>query len=78
MPRELKPERLREMSIEEIREKLKETSEELFNLKFRNSMKQLDNSLKIREARRDIARIKTVMKEAELGIRKIATHGEAK
>ena len=78
MPRELKPERLREMSLEEIQEKLKETREELFNLRFRNSMKQLDNSLKIRETRRHIARIKTVLKEAELGIRKIATHGEAK
>ncbi len=78
MPREMRADRLREMSLEELKEKLRDTTEELFNMKFRNSMKQLDNPLKIREARRNIARLKTILKQVEMGVTKIAAHGEAK
>ena len=45
--------------------KLKEAKEELFNLRFRNAMRQLDNPLKIREARREMARFLTVLREKE-------------
>jgi large subunit ribosomal protein L29 len=70
--------RLREMTADELREKSRHLKEELFNLRFRNSVKQLDNPLKIREVRRDLARIETVLKEQAKGIRRPAAHGEAK
>jgi large subunit ribosomal protein L29 len=56
---------MREMSPEEIRERLQELREELFNMRFRNAMKQLDNPLKIRESRREMARLLTVLREKE-------------
>jgi len=56
---------IREQTPDEIRLRLTELREELFNLRFRNSMKQLDNPLKIREGRREIARLLTVLAEKE-------------
>jgi len=56
---------IREMGPDEIRTRLAELREELFNLRFRNTMKQLDNPLKIRESRREMARLLTVLKEKE-------------
>jgi len=56
---------MREMTPDEIRLRLGELREELFNLRFRNSMRQLDNPLKIREGRREIARLLTVLREKE-------------
>jgi large subunit ribosomal protein L29 len=53
------------MSPDEIRTRLQELREELFNLRFRNAMKQLDNPLKIREGRREMARLLTVLREKE-------------
>ena len=52
---------MREMTADEIRERITELRAELFNLRFRNSMKQLDNPLKIREGRRELARLITVL-----------------
>ena len=52
---------MREQTLDEIRLRITELREELFNLRFRNSMKQLDNPLKIREGRREIARLLTVL-----------------
>ncbi len=59
----LKPSALRDMSVDEIEVRIGELREELFNLRFRNSMKQLDNPLKIREGRRELARLLTVLSE---------------
>ncbi len=56
---------MREMTLDEIRLRLSELREELFNLRFRNSMRQLDNPLKIREGRREIARLLTVLRTKE-------------
>jgi large subunit ribosomal protein L29 len=56
---------MREMSVDEIRERVTELRGELFNLRFRNSMKQLDNPLKIREGRRELARLVTVLNQKE-------------
>jgi large subunit ribosomal protein L29 len=61
----VKAKAMREMSPEEIRERLQELREELFNMRFRNAMKQLDNPLKIRESRREMARLLTVLREKE-------------
>ena len=60
-----KPAAMRDMSAEEIRTRVAELREELFNLRFRNSMKQLDNPLKIRSGRREMARLLTVLREKE-------------
>jgi large subunit ribosomal protein L29 len=53
------------MTVDEIRERAAELRQEIFNLRFRNSMKQLDNPLKIRASRRELARLLTVLQEKE-------------
>jgi len=62
---EKKAARFREMTADEIQARVGELREELFTLRFRNTMKQLDNPLKIRESRREMARLLTVLKEKE-------------
>jgi large subunit ribosomal protein L29 len=56
---------IREMTVDEIGVRIAELREEMFNLRFRNTMKQLDNPLKIRESRREMARLLTVLGEKE-------------
>jgi large subunit ribosomal protein L29 len=74
MKQENSPARLRELTEEELRTKVKSLHEEIFNLRFRNSVKQLDNPLKIREARRDLARMETLLAEHHQGTRRLADH----
>jgi large subunit ribosomal protein L29 len=57
---------LTELSVEELQERLGETKEELFNLRFQNATGQLDNYKRLGELRRDVARIKTVLRAREL------------
>ena len=59
----MKADKVREMSSEELTAKERELSEQLFKLRFQKSLGQLDNALKIRETRRDIARVKTVLRQ---------------
>jgi large subunit ribosomal protein L29 len=59
----LKADKVREMSSEELTAKERELSEQLFKLRFQKSIGQLDNALKIRETRRDIARVKTTLRQ---------------
>ena len=59
----MKPDKLREMSADELRGKERELQEQLFRLRFQKSIGQLDNAMKIRETRRDIARVKSVLRE---------------
>ena len=61
----VKAQSMKEMSPDEIQTRVGELREELFNLRFRNSMRQLDNPLKIRESRREMARLLTVLREKE-------------
>jgi len=61
----MKAEKMREMSADELRGKEKELHEQLFKLRFQRSIGQLDSPVKIRETRRDIARLKTVLKQME-------------
>ena len=75
--KENKPHKLRDLSLDELRKKTDELNEELFNLRLRNSVKQLDNPLKIREVRRDLARIHTILHEHEKGIRRLTGSEEA-
>ena len=59
----MKADKVREMSEEELRTREKELQEQLFRLRFQKAIGQLDNALKIRETRRDIARVKTVLRQ---------------
>ena len=59
----MKADKVREMSADELNAKERELSEQLFKLRFQKSIGQLDNALKIRETRRDIARVKTVLRQ---------------
>jgi len=62
---------IKELPVSELTERLENTREELFNLRFQLATGQLDNYRRIRLLRRDIARVKTVLREREL-----ATEGE--
>ena len=59
----MKADKVREMSDDELRTKERELQEQLFRLRFQKNLGQLDNALKIRETRRDIARVKTVLRQ---------------
>ena len=59
----------RNMSTEELTKQLEDTHQELFNLRFRVSTKQLANHREVRRVRRKVARLKTLITEKELGIR---------
>ena len=61
----MKPEKIREMGAEELLGKEKELQEQLFRLRLQKAIGQLDNALKIRATRRDIARVKTVLRETQ-------------
>jgi large subunit ribosomal protein L29 len=62
----MSPAELRELTNEELTELLREMRAEKFNLRFQLATNQLDNTARIKEVKRDIARILTVMREREL------------
>ena len=59
---------IRELSAQELEDKVKNLKKELFNLRFQNATNQLDNPSRIVSVKKDIARVKTVLKEKEIGI----------
>ena len=64
----ISPGELRELTDEELTERLRESKEELFNLRFQGATGQLESHGRLRAVRKEIARIYTVMRERELGI----------
>ena len=62
----MKTKELRELSVEQLNEKIFELKKDLFNLRLAHATNQLDNPTKIADVKRDIARIKTVLREREL------------
>ena len=68
----LKVQTLREMTREELMQKRTELLEEQFNLRMRKSLKSLDNPLRLRQIRREIAKLMTILNEDKIGIRKLA------
>ena len=62
---------IRKMSLEELIKKEKDLKEELFNLRFQLAVNQLENPMRVKAVRKDIARIKTVMRELELEDEKV-------
>ena len=59
---------LRELGADELVLRLRESKEELFNLRFQMATGQMDNNRRLRTVRHDIARIYTVMREREIGL----------
>ncbi|HAE91352.1 MULTISPECIES: 50S ribosomal protein L29 [Tissierella] len=66
----MKIKEVRQLSEVELNNKLTELKAELFNLRFQLATGQLDNPLRIKAVRKDIARVKTIVRERELGIGK--------
>ena len=62
----MKATEVREMSAKELETKLKDLKQELFNLRFQHATNQLDNPLRIPAVKKDIARVKTVLREKEI------------
>ena len=62
----MKANELRKNSTDELKNKLKELKSELFNLRFQNAVNQLENPMRIRIVKKDIARIMTIIREREL------------
>ena len=59
---------IRDLSSQEIIDKIQDLKEELFNLRFQNAMNQLENPKRISAVKKDIAKLKTILKEQELGL----------
>ena len=67
----------RELDDKELKQRLSDAKEELFNLRFQLATGQLTNNRRLRTVRKDIARIYTVMRERELGLSAAPTDGDA-
>ena len=61
----MKANEVRELSIKELNQKLSDLKAELFNLRFQNAINQLENPMRIRAVKSDIARIKTIITEKQ-------------
>lgn len=59
----MKAKELRNLSVEELKEKEHELSQELFNLRFQKATGQLGNTAMVEKTKRDLARVKTILKE---------------
>ena len=62
----MKPSEIREKSREELNSELLALKEELFRLRFQHATNQLENPLKLRTVKRDMARVRTILREREL------------
>ena len=62
----MKASEIRAMSVEELKSKLKDLKSELFNLRFQLAINQLENPMRIKAVKKDIARIHTVIREKEI------------
>ncbi|MDR1651850.1 MAG: 50S ribosomal protein L29 [Synergistaceae bacterium] len=69
------PKALRELTVDELRDKHRQFREELFNLRFQNAIGQLGNTSRIKEVRRTIARVLTVLQEKENAARRTGVRG---
>lgn len=73
----MKATEIRELNVDEVRQQMDEREEELANLKLQLATHQLENPLVIPAAKREIARLKTVLREHDLGIRTLPGQGNA-
>ena len=61
----MKPNEIREMSVEDLKTRIDELTRERFNLRFRSATESIDNPMRFRDLRRDIARLQTILRERE-------------
>ena len=61
----MKPDEIREMSVEDLKAKIEELTRERFNLRFRSATESIENPMRFRSLRRDIARMQTILRERE-------------
>jgi large subunit ribosomal protein L29 len=61
----VKPNEIREMSLDDVKAKLEELTEERFRLRFRSATESIENPMRFRALRRDIARLQTILREKE-------------
>jgi len=73
----MKASEYRERTLEELKLMLRDLQQDIFNLRFQHATGQLDNISRLRMARRDVARLKTVIREHEIGIRAVVTKKDA-
>ena len=64
----MKATEIRDLSVEEMNEKLVSLKEELFSLRFQHAVNQLDNTARLKDVKKDIARIKTVLRAADANL----------
>ena len=62
----MKASEIREMSADELNAKLSDLKAELFNLRFQHAVNQLENPMRIKAVKKDIARVNTLLREREL------------
>ena len=62
----MKASELRELSLEELEHKLEDLTQELFNLRFQHVTDQLENPMRLRQTKKDVARVKTVLRERQI------------
>lgn len=67
---------MRRLSLEELNQRLSDSADDLFRMKFQLISGQLQNPLRIRQTRREVARIKTIIRERELQINQASTEEE--
>ena len=65
----MKKNKLNKLSLEELKTKLNESNESLMNMRFQKALQQLEHPKQITKVRKEIAQIKTVIREFDLGIR---------
>jgi large subunit ribosomal protein L29 len=70
-------EEYRERTFEELQQMQRDLRQDVFNLRFQHSTGQLDDVSRLRMAKRNLARVKTVLREHELGIRQIVAAKDA-
>lgn len=73
----MKMHEIKELSKDEIELRLQDATEELYNLRFQHTVHQLDNPIRLRDVRKEIARLKTVLHEYDLGLRKERSKAES-
>jgi large subunit ribosomal protein L29 len=74
----MKTDVMRDLTREELLQKHHDMVEELFNLRLRKRVQEVNNPLQLRTLRRELARIETVLREDETNLRPVARPGESK
>ena len=62
----MKTKELHQLTVDELNTKIKELTEELFNLRFRHAIGQLENPAALKNCKKDIAKVKTILRQREL------------